>query len=126
MQPAYPTTGDMCMAAWLKHFAARLPAYAAKYQIAEAEAMALQHATANFLDGLGEHICRVTQAVILLATSPYPYASWPPAAVPWQPSMRALTQQAAALSHHILGHTAYEPADGHALGLESPLKQAGS
>ena len=126
MQPAYPTTGDMCMAAWLKRFAARLPAYAAKYQIDEAEAMALQRATESFLDSLGEHICRVTQAIILLAASSWPYASWPPAAVPWPPSMRALMQQAATLSHHILGHAAYDPADGHVLGLEIPVKQAGN
>lgn len=124
MQPAYPTTGDMCMAAWLKQFAARLPAYAAKYQIDEAEASALQRATATFLDGLGEQIFRVTQAIILLTASPCPYASWPPAAVPWRPSMRALTQQAATLSYRIRSHTAYDPADGYALGLKSLLKQA--
>jgi hypothetical protein len=110
MQPAYPTTGDMCTAARLKQFAARLPAYAAKYQIDEAEATALQGATAAFLDGLGEQIFRVTQAILLLAAGPG--ACWPP-------------QQAAALSHRIIGHAAYDPADGHALGLASLLQQPG-
>ncbi len=120
MQPAYPTTGDLCTAVWLKHFAARLPHYAAKYQIAETEAAALQRATSYFLDGLGEQICRVTQAILLFAAAPYA-SSWPPAAVPRRPGMRALPQLAAALSYHILTHATYDPADGCALGLECRL-----
>jgi len=120
MQPAYPTTGDMCTAARLKQFATRLPAYAAKYQIDEAEATALQRTTATFLDGLGEQIFLVTQAILLLAAGPG--TCWPPAAIPWRPAMRALPQQAAALSYRIMGHAAYDPADGHALGLESLLQ----
>jgi hypothetical protein len=119
MQPAYPTTGDMSTAARLKQFAAQLPAYTAKYQIDEAEATALQRATAAFLDGLGEQIFRVTQAIRLLTAGPY--GCWPPSAIPWRPTMRALPRQATALSYHILGHAAYDPADGHALGLESLL-----
>jgi hypothetical protein len=120
MQPAYPTTGDMCTAARLKQFAAGLPAYAAKYQIDEAEATALQRATAAFLDGLGEQIFRVTQAIISLTAKQY--ACWPPSAIPWRPTMRVLPRQAAALSYRILGHAAYDPADGQALGLESLLE----
>lgn len=115
MQPAYPTTRDLSTAAWLKQFATRLPAYAAKYQIADAEAAALQGATASFLAGLSEQLCRVTQAIRLLAATPH---CWPPSAVPWQPGMRALPRQAWALGHHILSHRAYDPADGSALGLE--------
>lgn len=121
MQPAYPTTGDMCKAARLKQFAAGLPAYAAKYQIDEAEASALQRATAAFLDGLGEQIFLVTQAILFLTTKPY--ACWPPSAIPWRPSMRVLPQQAAALSYRIRGHAAYDPADGQVLGLDSLLEQ---
>jgi hypothetical protein len=117
MQPAYPTTGDMSTAAWLKQFAARLPAYAAKYQIDEAEATALQRATAVFLDGLGAQIFCVTQAILLLAAGPG--ASWPPSAIPWQPTMRALPRRAQAIGYHILRHAAYDPTDGCALGLES-------
>ncbi|MDJ0364810.1 hypothetical protein QMK33_06570 [Hymenobacter sp. H14-R3] len=116
MQTAYPTTSDLCTAAWLKQFAAQLPGYAAKYQIAEAEATALQGATTAYLDGLGEQIYRVTQAILQLAAAPYA-GGWPPAAVPRRPSMRALPQQAAALGQRILTHTTYDPADGYALGL---------
>ncbi|GAA4494270.1 hypothetical protein GCM10023172_04090 [Hymenobacter ginsengisoli] len=97
MEPAYPTTGDLSTAAWLKQFAAALPTYAAKYQIAEAEAAALQRASASFLDELGEQIYRVTQA--------------------------GLPRQAAALGYRILSHAAYDPADGSALGLECLLEQ---
>jgi len=122
MQPAYPTTGDMCTAAGLKQFAARLPAYAAKYQIDEAEAMALQRATTAFLDGLGEQIFCVTQAILLLATGPG--GGWPPSAIPWRPAMRALPRRARALGYHILRHAAYDPADGCVLGLESLLTEA--
>lgn len=124
MQPAYPTTGDLSTAAWLKLFATRLPAYAAKYQIADAEAAALQRATNSFLDGLGEQICRVTQAILLLASSSC--CCWPPAAIPWRPSMRGLPRQAAALGHRIRSHAAYDPADGSALGLDSLLPQLAS
>jgi hypothetical protein len=120
MHPAYPTTSDLCTAAWLRQFAARLPVYADKYQIAEAEAVALQRATAAYLDGLGEQISRVTQAILWLATAPYT-GSWPPAAVPRRPSMRALPQQAAALGQRILTHATYDPADGCALGLVCEL-----
>lgn len=122
MQPAYPTTGDIGTAARLKQFAAGLPAYAAKYQIDEAEATALQRATTDFLAGLGEQIFRVTQAILFLTATPY--ACWPPAAIPWRPTMRTLPRQAAALSLRIMGHAAYDPADGHALGLESLLAAA--
>lgn len=121
MYPAYPTTGDLSTAAWLKQFARLLPAYAAKYQIADAEAAALQGATASFLAGLGEQLCRVTQAIRLLAATPY---CWPPSAVPWQPGMRALPRQALALGHRILSHAAYDPADGSALGLEYLREQS--
>jgi hypothetical protein len=121
MQPAYPSTSDLCTAVWLKQFAARLPAYAAKYQIAEGEARALQGATAYFLEGLGEQIYRVTQA-ILAAMAPYAHG-WPAAAVPWRPDMRALPQQATTLGYRILSHAAYDPADGYALGLECRLDQ---
>jgi hypothetical protein len=121
MQPAYPTTGDLSTAAWLKQFATRLPAYAAKYQIAEAEAAALQRASASFLDSLNEQIYRVTQAVLQLAS--FSYCCWPPSAIPWRPGTRGLLQQAAALGYHILSHAAYDPADGSALGLECPLEQ---
>jgi len=124
MQPAYPTTGDMCTAAWLKQFAARLPAYADKYQIDETEATALQSATTAFIDGLGEQIFRVTQAIIFLAANPF--VGWPPAAIPWPPTMQTLPRQAAALSYRIRGHAAYDPADGHALGLENPLAEGPS
>jgi hypothetical protein len=117
MQPAYPTTGDMSTAAWLKQFAAQLPTYAVKYQIDEAEATALQRATAAFLNGLGEQIFRVTQAILLLAGGPG--AGWPPSAIPWRPAMRALPRRARALGYHILRHAAYDPADGYALGLEN-------
>lgn len=120
MHPAYPTTGDLCTAAWLKQFATRLPVYAAKYQIAEAEAAALQGAIAAYLDGLGEQIYRVTQAILLLTSAPYA-GSWPPSAVPRRPTMRALPQQAAALGHRILTHATYDPADGCALGLVCEL-----
>jgi hypothetical protein len=120
MQPAYPTTGDLCTAVWLRQFAARLPVYAAKYQIAEAEAAALQRATAAYLDGLGEQIYRVTQAILLLATAPY-MGNWPPAAVPRRPSMRLLLPQAAALGQRILTHATYDQADGCALGLVCEL-----
>ena len=122
MRPAYPTTGDISTAAWLKQFATRLPAYAAKYQIAEAEATALQHATSSFLDGLGEQIFRVTQAIVQLAT--FSYGCWPPSAIPWRPGTRELPRQAAALSYRILSHAAYDPADCSALGLECLLDQA--
>lgn len=121
MQPAYPTTVDLCTAAWLKQFAARLPVYAAKYQIAEAEAAALQGAIASYLDGLGEQIYRVTQAILLLTSPPYTAGAWPPAAVPRRPNMRALPQQAAALGQRILAHATYDPADGCALGLVCEL-----
>jgi hypothetical protein len=120
MQTAYPTTSDLCTAAWLKQFAARLPVYAAKYQIAEAEAAALQRATTAYLDGLGEQIYRVTQAVLWLAAAPYA-GSWPPAAVPRRPTMRWLPQQAIALGQRILTHAIYDPADGCALGLVCEL-----
>jgi hypothetical protein len=120
MQPAYPTTSDMCTAAWLKQFAARLPAYATKYQIDEAEATALQRATAAFLEGLGEQIFCVTQAILLLAAGPG--VGWPPSAIPWRPTMRALPRRALALGYRILHHAAYDPADGCALGLESLLE----
>jgi hypothetical protein len=121
MYPAYPTTGDLSTAAWLKQFATHLPAYAAKYQIADAEAAALQRATASFLDGLGEQIYRVTQAIVQLAT--FSYCGWPPSAIPWRPGMRELPRQAAVLSYRILSHAAYDPADGSALGLECLLEQ---
>lgn len=122
MQPAYPTTGDFSTAAWLKQFAASLPAYAAKYQIAEAEAAALQQASASFLDGLAEQLSRVSQAIRLLASTPC--CGWPPPAVPWRPGMRALPRQALAMSLRILSHAAYDPADGAALGLECALGQS--
>lgn len=122
MQPAYPTSGELSTAAWLKHFATRLPAYAAKYQIADAEAVALQRDTFSFLDGLDEQIYRVTQAVMQLASSSY--CCWPPAAIPWRPGMRRLPQQATALGYRILSHAAYDPADGSALGLECLLEQS--
>lgn len=118
MQPAYPTPHDLRTAAWLKHFATHLPAYAAKYHIAEAETAALQRAALTFLDGLAEQICRVTQAILHLAGSS---CCWPPAAVPWRPGLRALPQQAAVLGYRILCHAAYDPADGSALGLEALL-----
>ncbi|MGI4760828.1 MAG: hypothetical protein ACRYF0_08985 [Janthinobacterium lividum] len=116
--PAYPTTGDLSAAAWLKQFANLLPAYAAKYQIAEAEAMALQGASHNLLTGLGEQVARVTLAIRLLAASPH---NWPPSAVPRQPDMRTILPQATALSYRILSHDAYDPADGSVLGLECHL-----
>jgi hypothetical protein len=122
MQPAYPTSGDLSTAAWLKQFATHLPAYAAKYQIAEAEAAALQRATFSFLDGLGEQIFRVTQAILQLASSSY--CCWPPSAIPWRPGMRRLPQQATMLGYRILSHAAYDPADGSALGLECLLEQS--
>jgi hypothetical protein len=122
MQPAYPTSGDLSTAAWLKQFATHLPAYAAKYQIAEAEAAALQRATFSFLDGLGEQIFRVTQAILQLASSSY--CCWPPSAIPWRPGMRLLPEQAAMLGYRILSHAAYDPADGSALGLECLLEQS--
>lgn len=116
--PAYPTTCDMSAAAWLKHFASLLPAYAAKYQIAEAEAAALQGASHNLLAGLGEQMARVTLAIRLLAATP---RNWPASAIPWLPGMRAILQDATALSYRILSHDAYDPADGSALGLECRL-----
>lgn len=119
MQAAYPTTEYLSIAVWLKRFAAALPAYAAKYQIAEAEAWALQRAVAGFLDGMGEQIARVTQAILRL-TGPAG-GGWPPAAVPYPPIMRALPRQATILGYRILNHSAYDPADGCALGLECPL-----
>jgi hypothetical protein len=122
MQPAYPTSGDLSTAAWLKLFAMRLPAYAAKYQIADAEAAALQRATTSFLDGLGEQIYRVTQAILQLASSSC-YCYWPPSAIPWRPGMRRLPQQATMLGYRIISHAAYDPADGSALGLECLLEQ---
>lgn len=124
MQPAYPTTSDLSAAASLKQFATRLPAYAAKYQIADAEAAALQRATSSFLDGLGEQICRVTQAILQLAGSSY--CCWPPSAIPWQPGMRAVPRQAATLGYRIISHAAYDPADGAALGLDCLLAQPAS
>ena len=114
MQPAYPSTEELSIAVWLKRFATALPNYADKYQIAEAEARALQRTVAGFLDGMSEQIGRVTQAILWLAV-PY-YGGWPPSAVPYRPGMRALPRQATALSH-----SDYDPADGCALGLESPL-----
>jgi hypothetical protein len=119
MQPAYPTTYDLSTAAWLKQFASLLPAYAAKYQIAEAEAAALQGASRNFLAGLGEQVARVTLAIRLLAVSS---GTWPASAIPWLPGMRGILQDAAALSYRILSHAAYDPADGSALGLECRLE----
>lgn len=118
MQPAYPTTRDLSTAAWLKHFASLLPAYAAKYQIAEAEVAALQGATQHFLVGLGEQVARVTQAIRLLTVSS---STWPASAIPWLPGMRNILQEATALSHRILSHAAYDPADGSALGLDYRL-----
>lgn len=122
MQPAYPTTNELSTAACLKQFAAHLPVYAAKYQIEEAEAAALQRATNSFLEGLGEQIFRVTQAILHLAASSCHYC-WPPAAVPWRPGMRALPRQVATLGYRILHHAAYDPADGSALGLDCLLEQ---
>ncbi|TDN36073.1 hypothetical protein E4631_03685 [Hymenobacter sp. UV11] len=119
MQPAYPTTEDLSIAVWLKRFAAVLPAYAAKYQIAEAEAHALQRAEEGFLNGMSEQITRVMQAILRLAGPAG--GSWPPSAVPYPPLMRALPRQATMLSYRILSHSAYDPADGCALGLESPI-----
>jgi len=116
--PAYPTTGDMSAAAWLKHFASLLPAYADKYQIAEAEAVALQGASHSLLAGLGEQVARVTLAIRLLAITP---CNWPASAIPWLPGMHAILQEATALSYRILSHAAYDPADGSALGLECRL-----
>jgi hypothetical protein len=118
MEPAYPTTVELSTAAWLKLFANRLPAYAAKYQIADAEAVALQGATHSFLEGLGEQVSRVTQAIRLLAVSP---SNWPPSAVPWLPGMHTILPQAIALGYRILSHEDYDPADGLALGLECQL-----
>jgi len=120
MEPTYPTTGDLHTAAWLKQFAARLPAYAAKYQIADAEAAALQRAATSFLDGLAEQVWRVSLAIRLLAQAS---DRWPPSAVPWRPGLRALPPQALALGHRILSHAAYDPTDGAALGLECILEQ---
>jgi hypothetical protein len=120
MQPAYPTTKELSTAVWLKQFATHLPAYATKYQIAEAEAAAFQRATASFLDGLGEQLYRVTQAILQLAAFS---CGWPPSAIPRRPSMRALPQQAAMLGYRILSHHAYDPADGSALGLHCLLEQ---
>lgn len=116
--PAYPTTSDIGAAAWLKQFASLLPAYAAKYQIAEAEAAALQGASHSLLAGLGEQVARVTLAIRLLAATP---RNWPASAIPWLPGMRAILQDATALSYRILSHAAYDPADGSALGLECRL-----
>jgi len=118
LPPAYPTTGDFSAAAWLKQFASLLPTYATKYQIAEAEAAALQAASHGLLASLGEQVARVTLAIRLLAASPH---NWPPSAVPWLPGMHTVLQTATALSHRILSHAAYDPADGSALGLECPL-----
>jgi hypothetical protein len=118
LAPAYPTTGDFSTAAWLKQFATLLPAYAPKYHIAEAEAAALQEASHSLLASLGEQVARVTLAIRLLAASPN---NWPPSAVPWLPGMHAVLQTAAALSHRILSHDAYDPADGAALGLACQL-----
>ena len=121
MQPAYPTTYDLSTAAWLKQFANLLPAYAAKYHIAEAEAVALQGATHRFLAGLGEQMARVTQAIRLLTVAS---GTWPASAIPWLPGMRAVLQEANILSYRILSHAAYDPADGSALGLECQLDYA--
>ena len=118
LPPAYPTTGDFSTAAWLKQFATLLPTYAPKYHIAEAEAAALQEASHGLLANLGEQVSRVTLAIRLLAASPN---NWPPSAVPWLPGMHTVLQTAAALSHRILSHAAYDPADGAALGLECQL-----
>ena len=120
MQPAYPTTEDLSLAVWLKRFAAVLPTYAAKYQIAEAEAQALQRAVEGFLDGMREQLLRVTQAILRLAGPAG--GGWPPSAVPYPPRLRALPRQATVLSYRILTHSAYDPADGCALGLEHPLR----
>lgn len=120
MHPAYPTTTDLSMAAWLKQFASRLPAYAAKYQIADAEAAALQWAARRFLAGLAEQVVRVTHAIRLLAASS---GGWPASAIPWLPGMRAILQFATALSYRIVSHAAYDPADGAALGLECQLER---
>lgn len=120
MNPAYPTSEDLSLAVWLKRFATVLPTYAAKYQIAEAEARALQQASSSFLAGMGEQIARVTQTILWLAGPGA--AGWPPAAVPYRPSLRSLPGQAAALSYRILSHSAYDPADGCVLGLELPLR----
>lgn len=119
MNPAYPTTNDLSTAAWLKQFAARLPDYTTKYEIEPAEVAAMQSVADSFLDGLGEQLFRVTLAIRVLATTP---GSWPAAAIPWQPAMRMLPQQAAALSYRILSHPAYDPADGAALGLECEVE----
>jgi hypothetical protein len=119
MQPAYPTTCDLSTAAWLKQFASLLPAYAAKYQIAEAEAAALQAATHSFLTGLGEQVARVTLAIRLLTVTS---STWPASAIPWLPGMRAILQEATALSYRIISHAAYDSADGSALGLECQLE----
>jgi len=121
MQPTYPTTQELSFAAWVKRFAATLPLYAAKYQIAEEEAHALQHAVTSFLHNMGEQIARVTQAISWLAE---PGGGWPPSAVPYPPLMRALPCQASDLGYRILSHSAYDPADGCDLGLECPVLPA--
>jgi|GEM_PF-1940850 len=120
MKPAYPTTSDLHTATWLKQFAARLPTYAAKYQLTDTEVAALQQAAASFLDGLAEQVWRVSLAIRLLAQAS---GCWPPSAVPWRPGLHALPPLALALGHRILSHAAYDPADGAALGLECQLEQ---
>jgi len=99
----YPSTADIGYAAWLKHFAVKLPAYAEQYGLTPQELTDLQQLSTQFTTWLIECTHQATelkQGKVAAAI----------------PNKRSLLDHAVVLVRRIRAHPAYTAAQGSLLG----------
>lgn len=115
-QPTYPETSDMGYAMWLRHFAAKLPAYAYRYDLTGSEVAEVEHSSAEFITWLTHRINRATQAIQQRCVAAYAQQE---GVADVGRARRRLLQRVARLVRAIRAHRHYRMADGVDLGLSN-------